>query len=113
MRHFLPGLLLLGILGATPAQAQEVHLKCLGAVKQGYLDGRPDGSVGLAPRTDGGFTGTRWEIQQQPGGDTYYLKCLGAVKQGYLDGRPDGSVGLAPRTDGGFTGTRWEISPVN
>ncbi|MBO3459871.1 hypothetical protein G7B40_030295 [Aetokthonos hydrillicola Thurmond2011] len=41
-----------------------VTLKCLGDVEgPRFLDGRTrEGSVGLAPGTDGVFTGTRWEM---------------------------------------------------
>jgi len=45
-----------------------VALKCLGAIEgPRWLDGRTrDGSVGLAPRTDPPFTGTKWEIHAYP-----------------------------------------------
>ena len=42
-----------------------VTLECLGHLfGNRWLDGRPaEGTVGLAPRTDGGFTGTRWLLR--------------------------------------------------
>jgi hypothetical protein len=45
-----------------------VFLKCLGLAEgPRWLDGRThDGTVGLAPRTDPPFTGTKWEVQQYP-----------------------------------------------
>jgi hypothetical protein len=46
-----------------------VALKCLGKIDgPKWLDGRTgNGTVGLAPRTDPPFTGTRWEVQPYPG----------------------------------------------
>jgi len=45
-----------------------VALKCLGNIEgPRWLDGRSkDGTVGLAPRTDPPFTGTKWEVQAYP-----------------------------------------------
>ena len=39
------------------------HFKCMGAIEGNrWLDGRTnDGSVGLAPTTTGGYTGTSWQ----------------------------------------------------
>ena len=50
----------------TTVATQVVYLNCLGTGGGDgprFLDGRPpDGTVGLAPATTGGFTGTRWLI---------------------------------------------------
>jgi hypothetical protein len=76
------------------------------------LDGRTgDGTVGLAPNTDGGFTGTKWRFQDF-GGYIVTLECLGNIDgPRFLDGRTaSGSVGLAPNTGGIFTGTRWKFA---
>ncbi len=45
-----------------------VFLKCLGQVEgPRWLDGQTQyGTVGLAPKTDPPFTGTKWEVQQYP-----------------------------------------------
>jgi hypothetical protein len=87
-------------------------LRCLGAFDgPRFLDGRTgDGTVGLAPSTDGPFTGTHWEVIND-GPNRVVLKCLGTFDgPRFLDGRTgDGTVGLAPSTDGPFTGTHWEI----
>jgi hypothetical protein len=45
-----------------------VFLKCLG-LEEGnrWLDGNTQaGTVGLAPKTDSPYTGTKWEVQQYP-----------------------------------------------
>lgn len=46
-----------------------VSLKCLGSTEgPRWLDGRTaNGTVGLAPKTDPPFTGTRWQVQMYPG----------------------------------------------
>jgi hypothetical protein len=94
----------------TPGRAY--HLQCLGPVPgPKWLDGRTgNGTVGLAPETDGGFTGTKWRVFD--GGGAVVLQCLGTVPGWrYLDGRTaNGSVGLAPNTAGSYTGTRWKVS---
>jgi hypothetical protein len=92
-----------------------VILECLGsnAEEDGnrYLDGRTrDGTVGLAPKTGGRFTGTKWKMVRLEKG-AFGLECQGDV-QGirWLDGRTgEGSVGLAPKTGGRFTGTKWKL----
>ena len=91
------------------------HLKCLGDIEGNrWLDGRTqDGSVGLAPTTEGVYTGTKWQaIEVEPG--IYHLKCLGDIEGNrWLDGRTqDGSVGLAPTTEGVYTGTKWQAIEV-
>jgi hypothetical protein len=90
----------------------EVVLQCLGTTPGNpWLDGRTgDGTAGLASRTDGGFTGTRWRVYDG-GNGSIMLECLGTTPGNrWLDGRTgDGTAGLAPRTDGGFTGTRWRV----
>jgi hypothetical protein len=92
-----------------------VILECLGvnAETDGnrYLDGRTrDGTVGLAPKTGGRFTGTRWKLVKLDKG-AFGLECQGDDKGNrWLDGRTgDGSVGLAPKTGGRFTGTKWKL----
>jgi hypothetical protein len=100
---------------ATPFRTGDlVILECLGddAEKDGnrYLDGRTgDGTVGLAPKTRGRFTGTRWKIVKLDKG-AFGFECQGDAEGGrWLDGRTkDGTVGLAPKTGGRFTGTRWK-----
>jgi hypothetical protein len=95
-----------------------VKLKCLGDVDgPRFLDGRTgDGSVGLAPSTDG-FSGTKWELSVV--NDAITFKCLGDVDgPRFLDGRTgDGSVGLALTADtnpgGDLSGTRWGLSTVS
>jgi hypothetical protein len=87
------------------------HLKCLGDIEGNrWLDGRTqDGSVGLAPTTEGFYTGTKWQaIEVEP--CIYHFKCLGDIEGNrWLDGRTqDGSVGLAPTTEGFYTGTKWQ-----
>jgi hypothetical protein len=87
-------------------------LKCMGDVDgPRFLDGRTgDGSVGLAPITEGNFTGTHWQpLDDGPG--RIILKCLGNIDgPRFLDGRTgNGTVGLAPSPEGNFTGTHWEI----
>ena len=96
--------------------ADSVILKCLGAdnnPKYQYLNGGTvDGSVDLAPSTDGIYTGTRWQVEPLSGGGVAF-KCLGSdnnLKYQYLNGgTADGSVDLAPSTDGIYTGTRWNV----
>ena len=83
-----------------------------------YLDGRiTDGTVGLAPSTEGGFTGTRWEILS-PFLDPrlYALKCMGTdvgnFSLGYLAGyTQDGTIGLVvnPIPAYQYSGTVWKI----
>ncbi len=90
-----------------------VAFRCLGD-QDGprFLDGRTfDGTVGLAPSTDSGFTGTRWIAVQTQG---VAFRCLGDQDgPRFLDGRTaDGTVGLAPSIDGGFTGTRWKLTAL-
>ncbi len=89
----------------------QVSLKCLGTVAgPRFLDGRTgDGSVGLAPSTEGQFTGTRWNVADD-GNHNLLLKCMGNVDgPRFLDGRTgDGSAGLAKETGGHFTGTHWQ-----
>ncbi|MCL6753327.1 hypothetical protein KBT16_21090 [Nostoc sp. CCCryo 231-06] len=95
-----------------------VKLKCLGDIDSPrFLDGRTgDGTVGLAPSTDG-FSGTRWELSVV--NDAITFKCLGDVDgPRFLDGRTgDGTVGLAPTADanpgGTLSGTRWGLSTVS
>ena len=93
-----------------------ITLKCLGDQNgPRFLDGRTfNGTVGLAPSTRGGFTGTRWEFVFDINQAIVVLRCLGDQKgPRFLDGRTfNGTVGLAPSTGGGFTGTRWEIGVV-
>jgi hypothetical protein len=50
-----------------PAYPEQVTLQCLGAVVTNFkfLDGRTaTNSVGLAPDTAGGYTGTRWAVKE-------------------------------------------------
>lgn len=94
----------------TPGKAY--HLQCLGPIPgPKWLDGRTaDGTVGLAPQTEGVFTGTKWRVFD--GGGAVVLQCLGTIPGNrYLDGRTgNGTVGLAPITAEPYTGTRWKVS---
>ena len=94
-----------------------VTLKCLG-VQDGpkFLDGRTyNGTVGLAPSTGGGFSGTIWDLSDE-GVNSGIIRLKSRGDQDgprYLDGRTfNGTVGLAPSTGGGNTGTRWELGVV-
>jgi predicted nucleic acid-binding Zn ribbon protein len=93
----------------------QVYLKCMGHIDgPRWLDGRTaNGTVGLAPTTKGGYTGTRWEVSII-GNNQISLKCMGHINGSrWLDGRTaNGTVGLAPTTRGGYTGTRWEVSII-
>jgi hypothetical protein len=89
-----------------------VILECL-SEKEGnrYLDGRTgDGTVGLASKTGGEFTGTRWKVIKLEKGELGF-ECQGDVDGNrWLDGRTgDGTVGPAPKTGGDFTGTKWKL----
>ena len=69
-----------------------VAFRCLGD-QDGprFLDGRTaDGTVGLGPSIDGGFTGTRWKLTALTSGDPQQvtLECLGDQDGSrFLDGR--------------------------
>jgi hypothetical protein len=89
-----------------------VILECL-SEKEGnrYLDGRTgDGTVGLAPKISGKFTGTKWKVVKLEKGDLGF-ECQGDVEGNrWLDGRTgDGTAGLAPMTGDDFTGTKWKV----
>lgn len=96
-----------------------VTIECLGHIKteKGYrwLDGRThNGTVGLAPTTTGGYTGTKWEVYEVEK-DVYAFKSLGHVpsENRWLDGHMhDGTVGLAPTRTGGYTGTNWKLLEI-
>lgn len=79
-----------------------------------FLDGTTaDGTVSLAPRTDGIYTGTHWQVTTADEGFVT-LACAGTT-QGprYLEAhRTDHSVGLAPDVEPPFTGTRWWVRSV-
>jgi hypothetical protein len=85
-----------------------IALQCQGNIPGPlWLDGRTrDGTVGLAPQTGGGFTGTRWRVHDAGQGSyTVYLECLGDVEgPRYLDGRDDGTVFLAAQP-----GAFWQV----
>jgi hypothetical protein len=75
-----------------------------------YLNGRTgDGTVGLAARTDGKFTGTKWKVVKLDNGELGF-ECQGNIDGNrWLDGRTrEGTVGLAENT-GEFTGTKWKV----
>jgi len=101
---------------AVPRHRDVVALECMGNISgPRWLDGRSgNGTVGLAPRRDGPFTGTRWQVFEVDSG-IYALKCLGNVEgPRWLDGRTgNGTVGLVSRTDRQFSGTRWEIFEIS
>ena len=56
------------IVQVDPNNPNIVTLKCLGDINgPRWLDGRTgNGTVGLAPRTDPPFTGTKWEVEGYP-----------------------------------------------
>lgn len=98
-----------------------VFIKCLGSVEgPRWLDGRTQsGSVGLASKVSGNFTGTLWRCRRLPddfnrGRQVVTLQCQGAVEGNrWLDAYTgDGSAYLAPANvsvDPRLSGTRWEI----
>jgi hypothetical protein len=109
---------MLSLFNSNKAEAQLsviVVLKCLGHLDGNrWLDGRTlDGTVGLAPTTQGGYTGTKWQVVNV-GRGVVALKCLGHLDGNrWLDGRTlDGTVGLAPTTEGVYTGTKWQVVKV-
>jgi hypothetical protein len=89
-----------------------IVLKCLGNIDgPRFLDGRTaDGTVGLASGTEGGFTGTHWDVIDDGAGHLV-LKCSGNIDgPRLLEGRTaDGTVGLATTAAVPHTGTHWEI----
>jgi hypothetical protein len=96
-----------------PLKAGDVVILACLSHKEGnrYLDGRTgDGTVGLAPKTGGDFTGTKWKVVKLEKGELG-LECQGDIDGNrWLDGRTgDGTVALAPKTGGDFTGTRWKM----
>lgn len=101
---------------SIPSHRSIITLECMGNLQGSrWLDGRTrDGSVGLAPRTGEGYTGTRWQVFEVDSG-IYALKCLGNINgPRWLDGRTgNGTVGLAAETGRQFTGTRWQIFEVS
>lgn len=71
------------------------------------LEGRTaDGIVSLA-KDD--YSGTQWELYEEPGGDVVRLKCRNTTEgPRWLHGSTaNGTVGLAPETGGHYTGTKW------
>jgi hypothetical protein len=95
-----------------------VTLKCLGANADvdgfHFLDGQTmAGTVGLAPRTGGQFTGTRWKVFSASEG-IYSLECEGSAQgKRWLDGLTATSgVQLADQAGSNFTGTRWRVHPL-
>lgn len=119
----LPFLILVFVVSSVllPAQARPqqgtgaVTLECQGGnVNQDghrFLDGvTANGTVGLAIKTGGGFTGTKWQIVKLADG-AYGLECQGGGKgPRWLDGRTgNGTVGLAPETTPRFSGARWKM----
>jgi hypothetical protein len=101
---------------AAPLKAGDVIiLECLGhnAMADGnrFLDGNTGaGKVGLAPKTGGVFTGTKWRVVDL-GNGLFGFECDGAVNGNrWLDGNTEtGKPGLAPRTGGVFSGTKWQV----
>jgi hypothetical protein len=76
------------------------------------LDGRTgDGTVGLAPKTGGRFTGTRWKLHDR-GEGKIQLECLGEVEgPRWLDGvTGDATVRLTG--DNKLSGTFWTVKKV-
>jgi hypothetical protein len=93
-----------------------VTLECLGdnAEDDGnrYLEGRTgDGTVGLARKTGGRFTGTKWKLHDRGEGKIQF-ECLGDVEgPRWLDGvTGDATVQL---TDGNkLSGAFWKVMKV-
>jgi hypothetical protein len=80
-----------------------------------FLDGRVgDGTVGLAPITGGGFTGTKWLVTYASEQDSMFFQCAADLSNPkYLDARVgDGTVGLAPNTNPPFFGTKWKVQDL-
>jgi hypothetical protein len=100
-------------------EGDKISLDCVGGPQDArfFLDGRTvGGTVGLAPTTQGPYTGTSWEVfvvkDITSGGPMeILLRCLGHLDgPEWLDGRTaDGGVGLAPHTGGVYTGTVWQV----
>ncbi len=107
---------ILQAVATVPSPGSVIALECMGNIQGArWLDGRTgNGTVGLAPRRDGPFTGTRWQVFEVDSG-VYALKSLGnANGPRWLDGRTgNGTVGLALETGRQFSGTRWEIFEIS
>ena len=93
-----------------------VILECLGddAEKDGnrFLDGRTwEGTVGLAPKTRGRFTGTRWKLHRC-GKRKIQLECLGAARgPRWLNG-VTGEARVQLTDDNKLSGTFWKVMKV-
>ncbi len=78
-----------------------------------WLDGRKggDGSVGLAPKTGGIYTGTKWKVHDR-GDGMIQLECLGDGEgPPWLDGvTRDGTVHLTQSAK--LSGTFWKVQKV-
>ena len=97
------------------AAGKDVYLRCLGDPRlKRFLDGRTgNGTVGLAPKIEPPFTGTKWHVWS---GGGILLECSAAGGAGprWLDGRTgDRSIGLAPSNRQPFIGTRWRVVPLD
>jgi len=94
-----------------------VTLKCLGADYNAahlFLDSYTyTGGTGLAPATDGVYTGTHWLVHANDDGSISF-ESLGDFKNPnyvFLDGHTgDGTTGLAPYNYGYYSGTHWEAT---
>ncbi len=92
-----------------------ITLKCLGADYNAahlFLDSYTyTGGTGLAPATDGVYTGTHWKVHENGDGSISF-ESLGDFKNPnyvFLDGHTgDGTTGLAPYNYGYYSGTHWE-----
>jgi hypothetical protein len=76
------------------------------------LDGRTgDGTVGLAAKTGGRFTGTKWRLHDCGKGEIQ-LECLGAAKgPRWLDG-VTGEATVRLTDDNKLSGTFWKVRKV-
>jgi hypothetical protein len=90
-----------------------VTLTCIGDTgSDRVLDGHTlDATVGLAPSSEGQFTGTRW-VRAEIGSGVSTLHCLGSAEglgRRFLSGNPgEGTVALAATAEP-RTGTDWRI----
>ncbi len=89
-------------------QGDIILLKCEGSTNKKWLDGvTSNGTVSLAPTTDGGFTGTKWKVFKE-GDGVVALRTVGnddGIEQRWLVGRKDGTVGLVNKD----SATKWKV----
>jgi hypothetical protein len=110
-----------GVITMSMLDGAIVSLRCMGdAAGVRWLDGRTQSTtIGLAPSTDGIYTGTKWQLVMIDNRiiPIFALKCLGTASGNrWLEGLPfnasfpnQPTVRLAPNTNN--AGTRWFLHP--